>query len=212
MAALFLICQKVLNSKILAFNIPAKSISYCQSLQERFDFDFRLASPRKTRLGDFSYRPGTRPLITVNSDLNPYSFLITYIHEVAHCMVFRKYSFKVAPHGKEWKWAFQELAQPILTPEIFPIDVLIPLVRYLKNPKASTSGDPALLLALKKYDDPTEGAHKKPLIYLREGDLFVYNGRSFVKGPLRRTRVLCIETKSQKKYTIAAHALVEEQI
>ena len=57
--------------------VPAKAIGYCMELQKKYDFDFRLAKPRKTRLGDFSYRPGTRPVITVNADLNPYAFLIT---------------------------------------------------------------------------------------------------------------------------------------
>ena len=192
--------------------LPEKARQYCLELQQRFDFDFRWSAPRRTRLGDFTGRPGVRPVITVNTDLNPYAFLIPYIHETAHCAVFRRYGNRVAPHGKEWKQCFRELALPVLTAEIFPEELLYAFARYLKNPKASSSGDPNLMIAVKKYDTAEDATNKKPLKYLNEGALFVFNGKGFVKGPLRRTRVLCVETTSKKKYTIAAHALVEEQI
>ncbi len=181
-------------------------------LKEKYDFEFRVSRPRRTRLGDFTYRPGCRPVITVNANLNPYSFLITYLHEAAHCAVFRRYRRKVAPHGPEWKTTFKEILLPVIRPDYFPPDVLAALAAYARNPKATTSGDSRLAESLKKYDSQVENGNKKTLRHLDEGSLFVFNGRVFSKGPLRRTRVLCTEKASKKKYTIAAHALVEEEL
>jgi SprT protein len=192
-------------------SVPPTAIPYCLDLHATYDFDFYISRPRKTRLGDFTYRQGTRPVITVNQNLNPYAFLITYLHEVAHCAVYRKYRKRVAPHGAEWKQAFREILIPVLTEEFFPADVLVALRAYAVNPKATTSGDIRLSEALKQHDLNRVEDNKKPLKYLQEGSLFVFNGRGFIKGAIRRTRVLCVETISKKKYTIAAHALVEEQ-
>jgi len=191
--------------------VPPASAAYCAELHRRYDFEFKLARPRRTRLGDFTSRPGTRPAITVNSNLNPSAFLITFLHEVAHCAVYRRYRKRVAPHGIEWKACFREILQPVLHPDFFPVEVLQELKRYALNPKATTSGDVALAEALKKLDLHEAAGNKKVLKHLEEGSLFVFNGRGFRKGPLRRTRILCTEVSSKKKYTIAAHALVEEQ-
>lgn len=190
--------------------IPTPAVAYCQELHARFDFNFIITRPRKTRLGDFTCRPGMKPIVTVNQNLNPYAFLITYLHEVAHCAVYRTYRKKVAPHGPEWKKCYQEILSPVLTTDIFPEDILSALRLYARNPKATTSGDLRLAEALKRYDPGAADDNKKPLKYLKEGAKFVFNGRGFIKGEIRRTRVLCVETVSKKKYTIAAHALVEE--
>lgn len=93
--------------------------------------------------------------------------------------------------------------------KIFPADILEPLLKYSKNPKASTGGDHILYNAIKKYDDHSLNPNKVALIHLTEGSNFVFHNRQFVKGSLRRTRVLCIDKASQRRYTIPAHALVE---
>lgn len=194
---------------VLARYLPATTLAYCEQLWQQYDFDLRISRPRRTRLGDFTVKPGSRPRVTVNANLNPYNFLVTYIHEVAHCAVFRRYRRKVAPHGPEWKNLFSDLLQPVLTEAILPADILLPLQRYARNPKASTGSDAALLLALKQYD--TTGEHNKmPLLHLSEGSIFVFQKREFIRGTLRRTRVLCTEKASQRRYTIPAHALVEQ--
>lgn len=213
MPVLFLIFVKSYDLHISKISgaVPPAAIDYCSMLHAKYDFVFLFARPRKTRLGDFTYHPGTKPVITVNRNLNCYAFLITYLHEVAHCAVYRKYKKRVAPHGTEWKQSFREILLPVLAPEFFPEEILNALSIYAINPKATTSGDVRLAEALKKHDLNYMEDNKTPLKYLKEGSLFVFNGRGFIKGEMRRTRVLCIETVSKKKYTIAAHALVEEQ-
>jgi hypothetical protein len=122
--------------------LPDGAVDYCQKLYQTHRFDFFLSRPRRTRLGDFTVKPGIIPRITVNINLNPYSFLITYLHEVAHCVVHYKYKGrgrrKVAPHGPEWKYEFRELLLPVMNESIFPGDILAHLLRYAQNPAAST--------------------------------------------------------------------------
>jgi hypothetical protein len=194
-------------------HVPQAASAYCEELYRAYKFDFFLSRPRRTRLGDFTVRPGVNPRITVNANLNPYNFLITYIHEVAHCAV--HYQFKgrsrkrVAPHGMEWKREFGQLLQPVMNENIFPEDILAALLRYAKNPTASTGGDTLLFNAIRKYDEQAVHSGRVALVQLNEGTSFVFQDRIFTRGILRRTRVLCTDKASQRLYTIPAHALVE---
>jgi hypothetical protein len=194
-------------------HVPSLASTYCEELYQLYKFDFFLSKPRRTRLGDFTVRPGFTPRITVNINLNPYNFLITYLHEVAHCVVHYKYKGRsrkrIAPHGIEWKHEFRMLLQPVMNENIFPEDVLVSLLRYSQNPAASTGGDQILFNALRKYDDPYLNAGRIALFQLNEGSNFVFQNRIFTRGTLRRTRVLCTDKASQRLYTIPAHALVE---
>ncbi len=205
------------KSRTLAPYLPAAALPYCIELWERYQFDLRIVRPRRTRLGDFTKKPRERPRITLNANLNPYNFLITYLHEVAHHVVYAAFPRKkIAPHGQEWKTAFKELLFPVLNESCFPTDVLIPLQRYAANPKASTGSDAALVLALAQHsttgsesgDADASNINKKTLLHLSEGVNFVFQQREFTRGPLRRTRVLCFERASKRRYTIPAHALV----
>ena len=194
-------------------HVPHLAYAYCRELHRQYKFDFYLSRPRRSRLGDFTTKPGFTPRITVNVNLNPYNFLITYIHEVAHCSVNRQFGGlrrkKVAPHGLEWKREFTRLLHPVMNEEIFPADILQPLLRYAINPKASTGADHVLYNAIKKYDDQSFQLNKVALLHLIEGTSFVFQNRLFTRGTLRRTRVLCTDKVSQRRYTIPAHALVE---
>ena len=72
--------------------LPAASVAYCHQLWQHYQFRFIVAKPRRTRLGDFRVLPNSQTQITVNANLNPYAFLITYVHEVAHAEVNRQYT------------------------------------------------------------------------------------------------------------------------
>ncbi|GHB53155.1 hypothetical protein [Persicitalea jodogahamensis] len=205
------------KSRTLAPYLPGEALPYCIALWERYQFELRIVRPRRTRLGDFTKKPNQRPRITLNANLNPYNFLITYLHEVAHHVAYSAFPRKkIAPHGREWKVAFKDLLLPVLNESCFPDDVLSPLQRYATNPKASTGSDASLMLALAKYsttgaesgDAVPSDANKTTLLHLSEGVNFVFQQREFTRGPLRRTRVLCFERVSKRRYTIPAHALV----
>ena len=57
-----------------------------------YDFDLKITRPRKSKLGDFRPpKPGKRSSITMNEDLGPYQFLTTFVHELAHLIIWEKY-------------------------------------------------------------------------------------------------------------------------
>lgn len=195
--------------QILTRKLPLKVVGYCTELWQKEPFSFQTTASRKSKLGDFRYRQDRKiQVITINSDLNPYQFLLTYIHEVAHLHAFVKYGFSIQPHGKEWKSTFQHLMLPILSEKFLPIDLLIPLRQHMMNPKASSSSDLFLAKELSKYDIDNE----IKLIFLSDlkpGNQFEFSGRKFEKGETRRTRVLCQEVNSGRKYLIAQLAKVK---
>jgi hypothetical protein len=193
-----------LISQIINEHVPRAANSYCIQLWQKFQFDFKLRKSRVTKVGDFTCYPGKRPIITVNHDIDPYLFLITYIHEVAHLDVHLQYGNRIESHGKEWKISFQNLMVPVLTNEIFPEDLLAGLKKHLRNPKASTFSDSKFTKLLRSHDERQK--HVVILSDLKEGSVFGYHGKWFKKGKLRRTRVECRELKTRITYLVPADA------
>ena len=69
-----------------------------------------IAAERTSILGDYRHRTHhANHRISVNGNLNTYSFLITLLHEIAHLLTFEQYGNKVQAHGKEWKMIFGQL-------------------------------------------------------------------------------------------------------
>jgi hypothetical protein len=61
---------------------------------------------------------------------------------------------------------------------------------------------------IKKYNNQIESTGNSLLNDVKLGAIFELKGRKFKKETLRRTRVLCIEIPTGKKYLISAHAEV----
>lgn len=169
----------------------------------------KLTKHRATKLGD--YRPpqrGQGHRITVNKNLNPFSFLITFVHEVAHLTSWNKHQNRVAPHGKEWKEEFKELLAPFLSNHIFPENVLDALNKYIKNPAASSCADVNLFKALQSHQ-PDDGLLH--LEELAENVSFVLDGNKlFKKGPLERKRFRCLNLTNKRYYFVNALARVKQ--
>ncbi|MDX2188880.1 MAG: SprT-like domain-containing protein [Bacteroidota bacterium] len=190
--------------------LPEPAVQYCYSFWAKYNFEFQIKKKRNSKLGDyrFDFR-SNKHSITVNADLNKYAFLVTYLHEVAHFLTQIKYGMKAEPHGKEWKTEFVTVAKPLLVPEVFPSNILMALQKYFNNPKATSCADPMLVKALNMHDnDPS----KNLLSDIDFGKKFDLNGRIFSKIENRRTRVLCLEIASGKKYLISKAALVDPEI
>ena len=186
--------------------IPEAFVTYVYDLLSSTNVTFRIVKPRKTKLGDF--RMSTKqlgvPQITINNNLNPYAFLITTLHEIAHLHTYLRYNVGVKAHGKEWKFEFQQLLLPLLSAQEVPEELKTCLKNTLKNTKAASYSDIALSRVLRKFDVKKNGVH---LEQIELGAHFVVNKKSFKKGKLRRTRYLCSELRTGKAYLI--HALAE---
>lgn len=187
------------NSEILKKYLPAQSVPVIAEWIIRFDFKLKIKKERSTRLGDYtSPRDGLNHLITINHNLNKFSFLITLVHEVAHLVTYNQHRNTVNPHGKEWKQNFQQLIQPFLNTDIFPLEVFSALRRYMQNPAASSCSDVNLLRTLKLHDEKSDMVF---LEYLPANTVFLYNGeRVFRKGERVRKRFKCIEISSGAVY------------
>ena len=68
----------------------------------QFRVHLTVARERKSILGDYRHRTHQdNHRISVNGNLNPYSFLITLLHELAHLLTFEQFGNNVLSHGKE---------------------------------------------------------------------------------------------------------------
>lgn len=187
--------------------IPEKALPYCFALWRSSPFELKITKTRQSKVGDFTTRRNIKhPRITLNHDLNPYLFLTTYIHEVAHLYVHLKYGNKVDPHGEEWKNAFKHLMEPVLNLEVYPAEIFYILQDHMVNPKASSFADADLTRSFRLFD---KNANLFAcLADLPEGSVFEFQKRHFQKLKLKRTRVLCKEIKSKRNYLIPAEVLV----
>ncbi|MCB0774730.1 MAG: SprT-like domain-containing protein [Chitinophagaceae bacterium] len=159
-----------------------------------------VAKERKTVLGDYRHRTQyTNHRISVNGNLNPFSFLITLLHELAHLLTFEQHGNKVQAHGREWKMIFGNLLAQFVKEKLFPADIEKELIRSLQNPAASSCAEEDLLRVLRKYDQPKNGHCL--VEELPAGSLFATpDGRVFQKGEKLRKRFKCMEKKTGRLY------------
>lgn len=179
----------------------------------------KVVNHRTSKTGDFrAPHKGSPARITVNGTLNPYAFLITLIHELAHHHVtldharaLQKFSLRrksrPLPHGKEWKDAFRRLMQPYLNDNVFPADILPVLIKYLENPRASSSVDHHLSKVLKKQDPPDPTIRLEELPF--DAVFSLHGRRTFQKKEKLRTRYRCICLNTNRVYLVSAGAPVE---
>lgn len=193
--------------EILEKYLPSHSVNPVFKMIEEHRVHLKIVNERVTRHGDYRRMPSGVNQITVNSNLNKFRFLITLVHEIAHLVAFERFGRDIKPHGREWKFTFQQLMLPFIRPQIFP-DNLLPLIaKHFRNPKASSDTDAHLAVELKKYDAEND---KTYIFELPPGGLFkIYNGKVFKKGERLRKRYECKEVSSGRIYLFQPNAQVE---
>ncbi len=194
-------------NSVLEKYLPESAVAPCFDLIRTHRVHLKVVNERMTRHGDYRLLPDGSHQITVNATPNPYRFLITLVHEIAHLIAFETYGRRIKPHGREWKHTFQRLMLPFLRPEIFPSMLLPLLAKHFRNPKASSSTDSELAIALSKFDPPSD---QSILMELPLGTVFrLKNGRTFKKGHRRVKRYQCVEIGSGRMYLFQPNAEVE---
>lgn len=180
--------------KELSQYLPKKSVDTVEHWLNKYNCRLNIKSPRRTRLGDYKYY-NKQHYISINNNLNPYSFLITLMHEIAHMIVKVTYPINVSPHGIEWKQTFKGLMIPLLP--VFPLDIQKPLAKHLKNPKASSCSDHELMTALRVFDQQKVTT----ISDIPNGTLFfTSNGKTFLKEKKLRTRFQCKCLSNNRTY------------
>lgn len=187
--------------QLLNHFLPPHTFRYVISFFQQYTIHLTLTHDRRSVLGD--YRPPTRQKpqhrISVNASLNPWHFLITLLHEIAHLETFAQHGARHQPHGSEWKDNFRKILQPLLRKELFPEDIALALHQYLENPAASTCTDPKLYKALHQYNPRRRGyrlVDDVPLNALFETE----NGQQFIKVEKLRTRSRCRHVATGRMY------------
>ncbi|SRR5579871_76455 len=180
--------------------IPEGAVMLVLDYLHQFKVHLTVTRQRKTVLGDYRHAIGGKNhRISVNGNLNKFSFLITLIHELAHLVTFNEYGNRVQSHGKEWKLLYRKMLEDFLRLHIFPEDILTAIKKSLHDLPASSCADEGLMRVLRNYDNKTEDIILVEQI--AEGGLFKMDeGTVFRKGKKLRKRFQCTEINTGKVY------------
>lgn len=159
-----------------------------------------VARERKSILGDYRHRTHhDHHRISVNGNLNKWSFLITLLHELAHLLTFERFGNRVMAHGREWKSVYGQLLDQFIRHKIFPADIETELLHSLHNPAATTCAEDGLLRVLRRYDEKN-GHHVLVEEIPLQGLFRTDDGRIFQKKEKLRKRFKCVEVKTGREY------------
>lgn len=180
--------------------LPEGTVEVVLSYLKEYKIHLTIAKQRQSILGD--YRHSTvhhNHRISVNSNLNPFAFLTTLLHELAHLLTYEQYGNKVLAHGAEWKKIFGQLLKQFIEHKVFPDDVANELKSIIHNPAASSCAEDGLLRVLRKYN--TTANDYSLIEELQHGAKFkIIDGRIFQKGEKLRKRYKCQELATGKLY------------
>jgi len=206
------------NKLILRKYIPEKSVDIIAEWIYKYNFKLKIRKSRSTKIGDYTPpHKGKNHVITVNHDLNKYSFFVTLVHEIAHLITWEKYKGKVYSHGQEWKTEYSKLLNHFLVmnstfPEnekLFPADVFSALKTHAFSPSAASCSDLNLSRVLEKYNSDSETILLEKIAI---GSSFrmahsknKYSEEVYTKGEKKRTRFKCIHMRTKREYLV--HAL-----
>lgn len=180
--------------------IPHAAVPRVLEYLQLYKVHLTITRERKTVLGDYRHAAGQKThRISVNGTLNPYTFLITLVHEIAHLVTFMQYGNRVQSHGREWKNCYALLLKDFLQKGIFPALVEQALLKSMHDLPASSCADEDLMRVLKQYDRVQNGLVM--VEQLAEGQLFdTGEGRLFKKGKQLRKRFQCTEVETGRVY------------
>lgn len=180
--------------------LPPNTFAPVAEYLQQYKVHLTITRERKSILGDYRNAIHNRNhRISVNGNLNTYSFLITLLHELAHLLTFDKYGNRVQSHGKEWKTLFAQLLAQFIKSKVFPADIEKELVASLSNLAASSCAEDGLMRILRRYDAKHEG--QMLIEEIPAHGLFkLKDGRVFKKGDKLRKRYRCEEVGTKKVY------------
>lgn len=204
--------------RILANHLPEQTVDWVYGYLDHHRVHFHITRGRATKLGDYRWpREGhDYHEMSINGDLNPYFFLWVFLHEAAHLETHLRYE-RVSPHGHEWQHEYACLITAHAS--LFPPEVQPLLMRYVKSIPLNRNILRQIETLLRRFDpDYNEEDHitldslcteRKDIVGLR----FRLKNRPevvFECVERRRTRWLCLDTASGRRYTVAGAADIIE--
>lgn len=188
--------------------LPPRSRNFVEAILTESPTEIFPVEARDTKHGDFMREPGMPyGCITLNACGNPYQFLLTLLHELAHARVAMRYRRHVKPHGDQWKAEFSNLLFRCTDFGFLPHDLQRAFRKHADAPKSTADYDTELQLALRAYDTLDE---RMLVIDLPDGEYFSLDGRTILrKGKLARRRIHCTSTDGHT-YSVLPAARVKE--
>jgi len=194
----------------LAPFIPEKSLDEVVVLLQKYPIHLGLMAPRSGVYGDYRTPQKFREFhkITVNGDLNKYAFLIIFLHEYAHLLVFVNHGPRVQAHGIEWKTHFRQLLHQFINLEIFPEDICFALKNHMIKMPASTFSNTQLVRVLERYNTRKRPENEMTVEQLPPKARFKYNEELFEKGERLRKNFICTRLSDGTKFRFSPVAKV----
>lgn len=196
------------SESVLSKYVPEKSLGLLMPLLKEDPIELKIKKPRRTKFGDYRFpKKGERHQISINNNLNPFAFLITLLHEIAHLKAFVEFGKRIKPHGKEWQTTFLIIAKPFIEEEVFPKELAVILENSLKKGGASSCTDLDLFRELQKFED----SPKSTVEEIPDGSIFKADNKMvFKKGAKARKRYKCVCMSNGREYMV--HPLAKAEL
>lgn len=197
--------------KTLAHYLPPAAVDNVFDFLNSNSVYLHITRQRRTKLGDYRciQRNHNYHEISVNGDLNPYFFLLVLIHEMAHLNCFLHHGNRVQPHGHEWQDEYRQLIRFYLP--YFPEEVQVLLKKYIGHLPLNRATGKEVEKLLHHYDPDYDGTEQTILNELAPGTRFHIEGQSshhFQSIEKRRTRWICVDLASEKRFLVSGTAPV----
>jgi hypothetical protein len=192
--------------------LPTKAVDPTFDFIQQHNIHLHITRERHSKLGDYRWPQLRHPFheISVNGNLNPYTFLWVLLHEMAHLNTHQRYGNRVQPHGHEWQEEYRQLIMAYIAN--FPTDAATLMRTYCRQIPLSHSIGTKIETILHHYDPDYNPASDLSLNQLSPGTVF----RPVAKPSLlfkaiekRRTRWICLNLDDKKQYLVSGTAQVE---
>jgi SprT protein len=182
--------------------LPDRSLEIIMGWLGGKHVSMRISRGRRSKLGD--YRPPVKDdvhSISVNGDLNPFEFLLTLTHEIAHMVIWEKYGRRSKPHGIAWKKQYALMLGLLIEKDIFPLEIQSQIRKQVDNPRANSKSNTELVRALHSHNPVQTGVFLEDIPH---GAIFsLKDGRKFRKEEKLRKWYRCISQQNRKAYRIS---------
>lgn len=186
--------------------LPGNAVTSIVDLLDKHGTILRISKPRASKLGDYRPAHGNIPhTISVNGNLNKYAFTLTLLHEIAHLHNFVENGRRVKPHGEEWNRKLRDLVRDFVKMKVFPQEMEKHIIDCYFTKKA---GSYLKCSKLVEVLDTFNSIKKIRVSDLPDNVTFtIKSGKKFIKLNKIRTRFVCKEVDSGRKYFV--HGMAE---
>lgn len=188
--------------KNLTTYISEDAAVYIEKITRGLTLKIRVTKERESKYGDYLQSVNGKPQrITVNGNLDKFSFLITFLHELAHLKAFEEYGNKIKAHGTEWKLMFFEIINNSLNHKLFPDEIAgVIKEQYIIKKDLSFYSRVKITDSINKYLNIT--IPKRLEDFPINSSVELINGMHVKIIEAKRTRFLCKCINDNKMYYV----------